>query len=349
MLRASAVPRFIKCPASGQEPSLDIISSSEPAELGNGIHEYSKEYVIGGTPNLREIIDKHNIEGEDIYILKSQFHKIWNAMAEHFPEPQTEVKMEDKENDLDGTMDIVSFGHDMICVADLKSGWLNMDYWPQIKTYAWLAINGTKYEKVYCCFFWLRTGEYEGKYFTGQQLQEHVDEINKNREPKMINSYQQGEWCGYCRQLESCPLLKKALTLWEDKMPVVLTPEKIKQYRPVVSMLEAKIKAYKGAEKAFVAKNGAIDMGNGTELTQNLVIKKELNIQKAHRDILEYISADELLSCLKCTNKDLEKIIMSKAERGKMGKAKEDFWEGMKPFIKENSSSRLIVKKKEGV
>lgn len=348
-IHGSKAPIIMNCGAAAQDPDVKIYEPSEPADLGNAVHDYVAQEILGKMPNMESYREKHKVQDKDSFeICCYQSRKVWAELIDYFQDPECEKRYRDESLDVTAIVDVVGHGDDFISVLDWKTGWHESDYWPQLMVNGHLAIQGTDYQKAYLVIGWLRRAEFEGRMVSRTQLQDYYDRFKKKIKYK--DTYTPGSHCRFCPRLTECPAIGKGLTLQETTLPAKLTVAQIREYRPLVQKLEAMIKQYKEAEKAYMFAKKTVDMGDGQELYLLQKTNTSITVNKKSLKMLtDMYGLDAVVDRLKITKTAIDGMSKDKAkEVGKkiVDQKKEDY-EKLDKFIDTSPGASEVRSRKK--
>ncbi|MDE2020239.1 MAG: PD-(D/E)XK nuclease family protein, partial [Patescibacteria group bacterium] len=181
----------------------------------------------------------------------------------NFPSPLFEVGMSRREKfgetievEVTGHADVLARDGAEIRCLDWKSGWLDTDHKPQIRTYALLAF--TEFPEAET--FWgsalrLRTGDMEPYKWTREEIETWW--ANALREISRM-AYNQGDWCQYCPRARECPANLQDLEVSGKLLAGIesFTPEQLPAIYRARQVYQKLIDRAGDAIKAMVSANG---------------------------------------------------------------------------------------------
>ena len=343
-IRASSAGLRVACPGSFTLPSQS--RDSEEANLGTANHDAFAQYVnyINGRPgaqrpDLEVIGRRHGVEKDDLRSVFAGFVKILEDEGQFFPDPYTEVALEmltptpaGRPFKLTGHVDFLSApGDGTMRLADLKSGWLEGNHVPQLKTYALLAMETyiapgqiipDDIEKVYASIFWPRNRAVDGYWFMRDELLDWQLQLGTAIDRSGEGRFHLGEHCKYCSAI-GCQAQKNAIlqVIPSDSL-ATLTAENAHEYFNLISHGKKRFDQAYEALKQFCFAEGPFPAPDGRELhfTPRETRTVKLN-QKAAQFLLETFTPEELFDLCKISKGALEKAAGDKAGPGQKGTA----------------------------
>ena len=310
-VRSSKVPQALACPQSLVTPHVRIEGDDEPARLGTAVHkalEYMIEKGKAGEEgfSFADIADDFGVNREEMAMLAGMSWALWrNSLAQHFPTPQTEVKVEPLEAH---GVRLTTTGIDVMCraggevrVCDHKTGRIYPDHaeW-QVKAYCRLLAQKFPDEQTFAgCVIHVRSSACEWFRWNRAELEEWwKSTCERILEGLEQNLYRPGaEQCQYCPRRFECPARRQEIVshagwLVDTRAEGALSaapdaPLAVRGSSLAVMLQNARLveKAAKDAIEAIrgdvKAHGGALPMLDG----RHLVLKEEKHrkVQNTHR------------------------------------------------------------------
>jgi hypothetical protein len=314
-----------------------IEGDSEAADLGSACHHFMSERISGRFPDPDEVALRYDVNSDELARLVSWGWRCWLELANHFPNPQTEVGL--GFGMLSGHVDVLSLFAREIRLADFKTGRVERDHGEQLKGYAWLALQHYPLaDRVYAaCINW-RQQVVEGEYWSRGQLNAWYAGLEKKLED--TQTFRPGAHCAHCPRGVTCPaktaLLQQAAALIPDierqqaagafDQVLPKTPEQRGAALAVIlaraKMLEASAAIVREMVKAEVVQAGGnLPTGNGYELRIVEQAHKQIEFDSAWPILREEIPARSMNQCLKVVKGEVEKAVAAEAARGQKGAA----------------------------
>lgn len=364
-LRASAAPRFTKCPGSAFLPQVRTVSAA--AALGTAVHKCCEAIVKGEAPDVAGIAALDGIPFAELDGLTWSARALWQEYGSHFPGALTEVELGPEKIGLDaettGHADIVAIPHDgTIRIADWKSGWREGDYNAQLKTYAYLAWRETDrldsdlfmadgINRVYVAIFWLRDRSIEGQWYDTATLARWGEKLSNDVLAGRLGQLSIGEHCAYC-PVAQCPALRdRALALLNTESPIeILEPADVVLLNDFRKAAEKRLEDIKLAIHQYFQINVPIDVGGGRELGLVETIRETI---KPNSEAFEYLlstfTPEELYDLITISKTALTAAVREKAGRGAKKSAEELLMNQMRKLgaVQESPSTSITTHKKE--
>ena len=173
-IRASALPRALRCPASVLSPGDRVDPVSEAAALGVAVHEALAVLVATGSvrwDDLPALAARHGVPEDDVRVLCGQAARMWaDGLGAAHPAATAEVAMSETVGGLTITGTADALVHDEAAVLDWKSGRVDADHGDQLAAYAWLAVMDAGADTARTTVAWIRDGEIETRTWTRDAL-----------------------------------------------------------------------------------------------------------------------------------------------------------------------------------
>jgi RecB family exonuclease len=330
--RCSALPLLEACPQAGAFTDTPIGSPREAADAGSAAHQVLTAWIRAGRPqesaeDLAVAATQWSVDADELSSLVWRGWKLWRQVAEHFPDPLTEVELEriDSENGitLTGHADVLSVVDDEVRILDLKTGRRDDDHWSQLRGYCWLASCEVRWplaHETYGAVLRVRDGVIDGRRFTGAELSAwYGGLLRRLRETE----YRPGRHCSHCPRAASCPAVLDTLS---QAVQVLagggeVTGESVALTYDALKHIGKWADQARDALKAFVAANGPQDLGDGRRLEIVPLEQKRIHYPTAAPILVRYLGADTLVELTKVGKTDVENAVKDKAPRGHKGAA----------------------------
>jgi hypothetical protein len=359
-LRCSKLPLAFACPGSIRPAEGEILieHANEYAALGSAVHEVLAGMVLasnGDGPDVRATAMKYGVDSDELARLVGYGLHAWRALAQYYPEPETEVDMEYPGETflLSGHLDLASAGEDWVNFLDWKSGYKQPDYFHQLMGYARLVTAFFHNVKtVRATVVWLRD-------WTQETLSVTVADVAK-WEADLIASvvnwdgvYSAGAHCQYCPRFAACParqaLVRSALVEIGEEGPAVLPsamPAIVRMYREgKLSVVKGLLEQIDNIIRNYIQAVGPIDLGNGRELALAPEPRDTIDPIKAWPVMSEHLTNEQLAPAIKIGKTALLDAVADLAGKGQKGKAKAALMEELK--VAGAVNSQTIYKMRE--
>lgn len=340
IVRCSALPRIMRCPASAVKPDLDIDTSDETAALGTAAHR-AMEMIVSGDAchpddiDLYALASDHGVDEDELRMLAWNGFRIWQNTEFLFDIVSAEKKMEHHfhGHGLTGTADVIATiaAQKKIVVIDWKSGRKESDYLAQLKGYGLMAMrNSEGYERVTVGIGWMRSGVLDVHEFSVSDLEKFESELTEKLDHQSHLYAPSESACLYCPMQRDCDA-RRALVraAGADIMAAVgehsecaITHESLASLYPKSRMLKKALADYEVAIKSAVSDaGGSIIVG---ECEMALTERTRATVIYDPDALKEFLSGDDIASLRPTISKtDLEKAVAAAAPRGQKGTAKE--------------------------
>lgn len=359
-LRCSKLPLAFACPGSIRpEPGEILIDhANEYAALGSAVHEVLAGMVMasnGDGPDTRAVAMKYGADPDELARLVGYGLHAWRALAQYYPDPETEIDMEYSGEGflLAGHIDLGSPGEDWVNFLDWKSGFKRADYFHQLMGYARLSTAFFPNVKtVRATVVWLRDWSQDTMLVTAVDVAKWEEELIA-RVVHWDGIYSAGAHCQYCPRFSSCParqaLVQSALVEIGAEGPAVspaAMPEIVRMYREgKLSVVQGLLDQIDHIIRDYIQAVGPIDLGNGRELALVGERRDTIDPLKAWAVMSEHLTNDELAPCLKVSKTALLDAVADLAGKGQKGKAKAALMEELTAAGAVNS--KIIWKRRE--
>ena len=350
-VRSSSVPAAYHCPMSIVLGPKAPGSRSGASDKGTLIHQRLAAVVLGSDPIFE------GLDADERGLFASGLN-IWNALKKVVvdgepligPHPLTEypVGPDDRRGHVD-VLDLSSPGR--ITAIDWKSGYReHADAFLQLADYLALAMQQAPaclepaVERFIGIIAWLRSGEYETREFTRQELEEHLARVDRQRrmaaemielggeDEVLLGAYTTGPHCSLCRCHAICPAINHSLAAvdWSAESLIAGKSDKaIVELRGIVALAKRRIDDFEKAVRARVEINGPMPLGDGRELALVPQDRREIVCGSRTWTVLTEtggLSTGDIAAILSIGNGDLKAAISAKAPRGMKGKMIDATW-----------------------
>jgi len=333
-INASATPQAFICPGSIRRASLMIDEEVEAAALGTTAHIAFRTLAETGTIDwydLPRLASEHGVDLEELRMLCAQATNLWKEVKDSFPDAVTEVKLRyplTEDVILSGQIDLLSVTKEVARVADWKTGRKDSDYSHQLRAYAALIfLDDPTIKQVTSTALWVRDGEIENFTLARDDAKEWVAELVR-RVVHWDGVWHPGQHCKYCKRSHECAAANAmtrrdvAALLDRDIDAVaaalaVMAPEEIIALNQKVDIVGVYVKRLHEAIKKHVEQNGTVT-ANGMKLEIVTENHRELDAAKALPVLQQSgLTGDEIGSCTRVSISKIEKIVSTKAGRGR--------------------------------
>lgn len=347
MIRPSSMDLFMRCAQSAAEPpgeeELLIDSAGDAAELGNAVHVAIAEIIAGKKPPP---CPKGHSKGE-YNMLVSAGRRAWEALKDHLPEPNTEVRLEGKH--YSGTVDVES--QPAHAIVDWKTGRVESSYEYQMLAYAALAAKNHGGEAWTVYVVHLRENYMDRRIFRredlvafGKKLQAQMKVMAEGKK------YSAGPHCSQCLRFATCPAREQAtgaaitalalITKPGDEKDAIAgvqrtslpsDPKELGPYladiREKAAYLEKLARHAKDAIRELVAQEGPFDAGDGKVLALVKQDKREIDALKAWPVLTQYLTPEKIAGCMSLSVTQIQDAIHDTVPRGEKLKTSKAFFE----------------------
>jgi hypothetical protein len=313
LIRASSLPRVLKCPASGLNPDgLQAVQThNDAADNGTIVHKVLERYLKDGWDVSGDLID--GVEGEQERDRCLDMVDRGVRMIDRFPakpiHPEMEVQIELDSCIITGHVDVVVESDDRLGVVDWKTGRMEADHYHQVMAYAAGVRRAFKRDcTVHVSVVHLDSGEVD-RYQAGPEgLEEWEDMVNTTIEN---GGYSVNRECVYCPLKATCPAYSdyaswSALPVrrYSDEGPSNLpainqfldfTPSQRAEVWRRLREIEKAVRWYKGEVKQLAKSmdSGSIDLGDSV-LQLEQASEKTVNTPLAMPVVGQYLEVSEI-------------------------------------------------------
>ncbi|MBW3638012.1 MAG: PD-(D/E)XK nuclease family protein [Armatimonadetes bacterium] len=365
-LRASSIPRFVRCPASETLPQVK--NTSDAARLGTVVHLACENIVHERDTDLEALALLHDVPLPELKHLYFGARALWEEYGHFFPNPRTELEyvqncsthVEPHPEDflLSGHADIVSHPDEKtVCIADWKSGRGEGDYGPQLKTYALLAYihaltrdAETPLERVYAAIFWLRERQIEGQWFEAGVLLDWFRELQRAVVRAAEGELVVGAHCTHC-PVANCPAFKtRAWSLMPVNAEMEVTDENALTVYETLKAFKKKADDALQLVEQHIRQNGPIDTPDGKQLTFRETTRESI---VPRIDVMQHLSAnipaELVLDAMSFSKTKLMDALTADAPRGTKKQVIEETMAQLRKMgaVEQSTSTLLAIVKKE--
>lgn len=335
-LRASSAPTAMLCGQSAR-PGMRVESGGrDPADMGTGVHEIMSSWITNGQDAglSGPVAATLGLDRDELAKLSYIAWGLWREMAEHFPEPQTEVPMEhfDEANGirLTGHCDLLSMVDAQVRVCDWKSGHGEGDHEAQLRAYAYLALQRyPEATSVYAAILRVRDGSVEGFEWSRQDVFLWFAGMIERLKDE---TYRVGKHCGFCSRGATCEaksaLLRQCVDSFSEPVSDAFLPVEPSARAAVLESLLARARLVEKASAIAVdlvraevrAAGGSIVCPSGAELRIDSEERRSVVFPEALPILSEELGTDCLAKILRASKGDVEEAVSNSAPRGTKGK-----------------------------
>ncbi len=311
-MRCSALPLATKCRGSYH---LTQGYGSELSRIGTAFHEAARAKVLGVPFDMESLRTRYGLTDDEMKSINYGIYNITIAIPEGAHVMADDKQITGLDGKLTGTPDLGIYHKYVLTIADFKSGWGDIEDPEtnnQLIGYAILILEelikrGTieKWEDVkYVNLIVVQPKLNQVKTFslTPAQLRARADDIRRiiKEAEEGAHDYTTGPWCTGCFKSMNCPAFAGQMkTLAKFVEPTLETcPHDIEQSLRVLLPFAKSVKTM-GAKiedlaKAWVDKNGPLDLGGGQIYARVLDNEKEVDAQKTFDALKEYFAEDRI-------------------------------------------------------
>ncbi len=371
--RPSMAPGVAQCASYMWRPEgLDIREEpGERADIGTALHELFYTHVyprrIIDEFTLAQLADRHQVDVdgfEGVTWRARKMEKQWVSLQDFYIDAHREeaigyILPNGKPNK--GTPDawnIVGEGEDAYaCVLDLKTGLSDQDHRAQLMDYCLILYKVHGVKEFYASVFNPVQDFYETWHWSLVEILAWEKELLRKMSVVAVE-FRSGPACRYCPNLIRCPAhlsVVKAYYVPDNagQRPLIVpkvTPEIIRQVRPVMQHLAKVLETYKDIERGMLEQFGTIDLGDGQELALAVRYKKVYNVPKS-MPVFEKmgIGMERVLQSLKLTSEAVEELAATVAPpraKGKTVQLAKDLLKGSDAFS-EKAEAYTVVRRKQ--
>jgi len=371
--RPSMAPGVAQCASFMWRPEgLDIREEAgERADLGTACHElfYSHVYPrrIIDQFTLAQLADRHQVDVDGYEGVTWRARKMetqWAQLQDFYLDAHREEKIGYiLPNGLpnEGTPDLWTIiGEEetrSACVLDLKTGLTDQDHREQLKDYCLIIYKVHGIEDFYASVFNPIQDYYETWHWTLADILEWEKELLRKM-TVVAKEFRSGPACRYCPNLIRCPAHLSAVKAYyvpdnAGQRPLFvpqITPEVIRQVRPLMQHLAKVVESYKDIERGMLEQFGTIDLGEGQELALATRFKKVYDVPKSMPVFQKMgIGMERVLQSLKLTTEGVEDLAATVApprQKGKTIQLAKDLLKASDAFF-EKAESYTQVRRKQ--
>ncbi len=336
-VRGSSADRALACSGSIPAPEFPIQISSDTAHMGDAVHAACALMAEGGDPDLVAIASGHGVPLDELGMLFHFAEQAWADVRKHFPNPQTEVRLEGPVTR--GTADVLSATRKVIAVLDWKSGSGNDEHPGQLMAYAdaaraqlWEPDSG----EIVVFEVWLRDRELRVHRITMAEL----DGFRLRMEDQLRHQgeeFSPGAHCNFCPHSAGCSArtgyIRSSVTSLMEPGAATLALKDSEEIGPALGAIWDRTRAVKKALAAYeklvdaALKAGPIPIGDGRRLESQPSASEKLDPMAAW-SALELIGFDDddIAKTLTMSKTKVLAVVRSKLgedpAKGEVGKAK---------------------------
>lgn len=329
-IRCSRLPLALACPPSQDVDGVRVAGYGDDdgaANCGSAVHEILAAAIPAGgyrTDNDDAALN-WGADVAEVRRLAAWAWSQWEMLAQHFPDPQTEVHMWHEIGDtwLDGHADVLSVHDGQVRVLDFKTGRVDTDCDDQLRGYAYLA--SKKYPligEVYAAVLRVRDQTVDGRVYTREFLEEWWA---RSRDRLVATDlFNPGNHCRHCpRQLECQSrksLIRQSVEVLADGD--VGSPESVSAVYDAVITLEHACKQARTSLRLLCAEvGGVLPIEGGRQLQLEQHQQRRLDPGISLPILAEYIPEDRLVGCLSVSKRKVEHELRNNANRKKKAAA----------------------------
>ena len=351
-LRPSSMPRIMVCPASRNEPEVEINEKFSGNPEGNALDDFANRFFVedfnakqananfDAKPLITEIEEKHNV---DVSYLCWNLIKLTEPYRKHFKSVMTQVPLSLKTSaiDMKGTADLYAQISDTKgCLLDVKAGFVSKDYSAQVKSYAMMLLAQFKtLEQVTVLVVYAKLNRVEAVHFKKDDARKYYDEI---REIVKLDTKQVGDHCTYCPLRYECAEKQSVLRGTIAQLSVAKTIN-FEEVHEKVMLIKKALSGYDDLFKQEVEARGELRIGTTTYYVEKKV-KDKIDLTKCLDKLLA--NFEKLPEALKLSETALKEMVQEKAPKGMKKHEWESFIANAKlvGWTTEEETSRLSQK-----
>lgn len=336
MIRASKMPLAVRCRKSA---TISSGYGSEHSNKGSAYHELARQKVLGETLDFDGVQIRYGLTSEEMDDIKSGIYNI------NIQIPQGAIVFADdrklSSDDFTGTPDlgIIQADKKRITAIDWKSGWKDVEppaSNPQLLTYAILLLDyaeneyDVEFAEIDLVLVLPKQNTLKAERITRDDLARRRAELSKVvKECESPDAeYTTGAHCNDCFGCMNCPAfageVKTLIDFMQDKKtPSSEIEDNLKISLPFAKAMGTVAGKIQRLAKAWVDRNGDLDLGGGQVYCKVLETQDEINTEKA-LDILaedfQYDAERDVINRLKISKTLIKDLAAERDERGLYGK-----------------------------
>jgi hypothetical protein len=347
-MRASSLPLITLCPQAATATDIPRDTVSDAGAMGTALHMVAKEAIekpvesaADVIPIVRHVVRLIDVDPAELEQLALTWWVGWRQIQPYMPDPMTEKYLE--HGDMTGHIDILALHKEHGRIVDIKSGWKDANYQPQLKGYAWLTLQEFPHlVAVHASIHWVRSVEIEAWTWTRKDLDTWKAELAGHIATK---AYNPGSPCTHCPRSLSCPgklaLVRQAAQALIDDHPLSNSYEEIEltaaqrenitdadtiRMYDQVKFLESAIQETLGVIKAIVAERGGRVVNGHEALALNETKRQELDATAAWPVLSKFVAPADLVKACKLSKGAVGEAIKKHAAAGSKGKHLAAVW-----------------------
>jgi len=341
-IRASSAPLAIYCPGSVRAAEVPISIEHEAAGMGTAAHDAMARIVHGLSVDIADLAQVHGVNPDELGMLVRFGRKAWDELSSEFGELMAEQFFEAPLAtgvSLTGHPDLLSVIRlqRRAVVADYKFGRLDQDYKAQLMAYAVLVFEYVaEIDECDLMVVWMRDQDVERYRVTRAEALAWRERFIK-RVVNWDGVYHPGQHCAHCPRSHECPALvamaRRDLEVFGgpdlaaqierglEDMPAAT----IVELRRKAKVIETLLKSLDEATRTVVRKRGPLDSGDGQVLKFVESERREVNTLLAWPVLHQVASDEEIAERVTVSLSAFEKLVATKAGRGKGAGAVREF------------------------
>lgn len=356
IIRCSALPRVMACPASKHAPDIEIDESSELANIGTAVHAVMAEIVrceLDGMPENFDTLIGDEADPDECRKLAWNGLYLWqqfrdDAMVLH-------VEEELAADIVKGHPDVVfKTGDGRLVALDWKTGYIQKSYDDQLLGYLYLAdfnaSQGTELEGYVSITGWIR---WHGQWDVTQYQQSDIVDWKRRLESAIeSDTYAPGEHCTYCPMFHECAALARrtsstiAKIIGED-LPA--TPEALGRAYESWKQAMSVLRKYDALLKQTVERDGMVPLPDGSKLVYDEQVQHPLKASMDTVDIISGKIGSGVWDAVAISKSGVDRAVKNAVPKGQGAKVMREIMASLdeKALIEERVVRKLSVRKGE--
>ncbi len=325
-MRCSALPLASKCRGSWL---LTQGYGSEQSRVGQAFHEAAKAKVLNQEFDLESLRTRYALTDAELKSVDSGVYNITIQIPKDALVLADNKQLTGLGGKLTGTPDLGIFANRILTVVDWKSGWGDVEDPEtnnQVLGYGDLifealeAMGITEVDRIQLMIVQPRLNQIKSYVLTVDQLRARARDLERiiDEAEKGEREYTTGPWCTSCFKNMNCPAFAgQVVTLASFIEPGenVLVPDVERALRillPVSKACATVSKKIDALAKAWVDKNGPLDLGAGQIYAKILDTKLELDAKKTLETLKEYFDEDSAWTVLAASMVKIQEMARKK-------------------------------------
>lgn len=293
-MRCSALPLATKCRGSYK---LTGGYGSEQSRVGQAFHEAAKAKVLGITFDKDSLRTRYGLTDDEMKSIDYGVYNITIRIPDGALVLADNKEMTALDGKLTGTPDLGIYHNLVVTVADWKSGWGDVEDPEtnnQLLGYGILILETLKNEgkpdpvRIDLMIIQPKLNQVKAYTFTPEKLRARAEDIRRIiREAEEGGEFITGPWCNACFKNMQCPAFAGQIQILASMVaePVPIAEHNLevslKKLLPFVKACATVGKKVEALAKAWVDRNGPLDLGDNQMYVRTVGEKQEVNPSEA--------------------------------------------------------------------